>query len=259
MLKDVERLTLIFQCSGPIGGITVDADAHGHVRGYVENPSVDLPLTEQKKFDVSGLIGGGMLYVIREGGYYEMGVYRDAYRGSVPIVSGEIAEDIAYYLSTSEQIPSAVSLGVYVLPDGDAGYRIAGAGGFLVQIFPGVSEQVVAELEATIRSLPSVTAMIREGHGPWEILRAALGRAAFTVLEEKPVQFHCTCSYERALRLISALDVGELRSMLLEDGGAEMVCHYCSSVYHVDRDTLAAIIEHEDGTIPEGSGGRTSV
>jgi molecular chaperone Hsp33 len=110
MLKDVERLTLIFHCNGPIGGITVDADAQGNVRGYVNNPQVDLPLNGKNKFDVSGIVGGGMLYVIREGGYYELGVYQDAYRGSVPIVSGEIAEDIAYYLTKSEQIPSAVSL-----------------------------------------------------------------------------------------------------------------------------------------------------
>jgi len=245
MLKDVERLTLVFHCDGPIGGITVDADAEGNVRGYVKNPSVDLPLNDRKKFDVSGLVGGGMLYVIREGGYYEMGVYRDAYRGSVPIVSGEIGEDIAYYLSKSEQIPSAVSLGVLVMPDGDTGYRVAGAGGFLVQVFPGASDEVVTGLEETIRDLPSVTAMIREGNGAVDILGAALGGYDFTVLEEKPVQFRCSCSYERAVHIISAIDVGELKSMLLEDGGAEMVCHYCSSVYRIDRDMLAAIIEHE--------------
>jgi molecular chaperone Hsp33 len=247
MLKDVERLTLIFQCNGPLGGITVDADAQGNVRGYVKNPSVDLPLNDRKKFDVSGLVGDGLLYVIREGGYYEMGVYQDAYRGSVPIVSGEIAEDIAYYLSTSEQIPSAVSLGVYVMPDGDADYRVAGAGGFLVQIFPGASDGVVTMLEETIRDLPNITAMIREGQGPRDILQAALGGHDFTVLEEKPVQFRCTCSYERALHIISAIDVGELKNMLLEDGGAEMVCHYCSRVYRIDGDTLAAIIEREGG------------
>ena len=245
MLKDVERLTLIFQCHGPLGGITVDADAQGNVRGYVKNPSVDLPLNDQKKFDVSGLVGEGMLYVIREGGYYEMGVYQDAYRGSVPIVSGEIAEDIAYYLSTSEQIPSAVSLGVYIMPDGDASYRVAGAGGFMVQILPGASDGVVTMLEETIRDLPSVTTMIREGQEPREILRSALGGHDFTILEEKPVQFRCSCSYERAVHIISAIDVGELKTMLLEDGGAEMVCHYCSSAYRIDRDTLAAIIERE--------------
>ncbi len=245
MLKDVERLTLVFQCDGPIGGITVDADAHGNVRGYVKNPSVDLPLNNRRKLDVGGIVGRGMLHVVREGGYYEMGIYRDAYRGSVPIVSGEIAEDIAYYLSQSEQIPSAVSLGVFVMPDEDAHYRVTGAGGFMIQVFPGASETVVAELEETIRQMPAVTEMIREGCGPRDILHAALGRHRLTVLEEKPVRFRCTCSYERALRIISAIDPEELKSMLLEDGGAEMVCHFCNASYRIDAATLADIIDRE--------------
>lgn len=245
MLKDVERLTLIFDCHGPIGGITVDADAQGNVRGYVKNPLVDLPLNNKNKFDVGGIVGGGLLYVIREGGYYEMGVYRDAYRGLVPIASGEIGEDIAVYLSKSEQIPSAVSLGVFILPNGEMNYRVAGAGGFLVQVLPGAGSTVTTSLEETVRSLPSVTTMINGGSGAREILDAALGQYDYTIWEEKPVQFRCSCSYQRAVQIISAIEPTELRKMLLEDGGAEMVCHYCNTAYRIDGETLAAMLERE--------------
>lgn len=251
MLKDVERLTLIFDCTGPIKRITVDADAHGHVRGYVQNPSVDLPLNGNNKFDVGGIVGGGMLYVIREGGFYEMGVYQDAYRGSVPIVSGEIAEDVAYYLTQSEQIPSAVSLGVRLIPVRPAGFVVESAGGFLVQILPGAGDDIAASLEETIRALPAITTLIRQGSGPQQIIRQALGQAQFTILEERSVRFTCSCSYERAVKIISAIDPNELGSMLMEDGGAEMVCHYCNTTYRIAKETLAQILAEENQAVGE--------
>ncbi|MCS6805392.1 MAG: Hsp33 family molecular chaperone HslO [Acidobacteriota bacterium] len=251
MLKDVERLTLIFDCTGPIKRITVDADAHGRVRGYVQNPSIDLPLNGNSKFDVGGIVGGGMLYVIREGGFYEMGVYKDAYRGSVPIVSGEIAEDIAYYLTQSEQIPSAVSLGVRLVPTKPAGFVVESAGGFLVQILPGADNDIAASLEETIRALPAITTLIRQGSGPRQIIRDALGQAQFTILEERPVRFACSCSYERAVKIISAIDPNELQSMLMEDGGAEMVCHYCNTAYQIPKETLAEILARENRAMVE--------
>jgi molecular chaperone Hsp33 len=255
MLKDVERLALIFDCTGPVKRITVDADPHGNVRGYVQNPSVDLPLNGHNKFDVGGLVGGGMLYVVREGGFYEMGVYQDAYRGSVPIMSGEIAEDVAHYLTKSEQIPSAVSLGVRLVPNEATGFVVESAGGFLVQILPGASDDIVASLEETIRALPMVTTMIRQGRGPQEIIRDALGQYDFTVLEERAVQFKCTCSYTRAVKIVSAIEPGELQTMLMEDGGAEMVCHYCSSTYNITRETLAQIIAGEKHAMRESGQG----
>jgi molecular chaperone Hsp33 len=244
-LKDIEKVGLVWQCDGPIGGITVDADAHGNVRGYVKNPQIDLPLNERNKFDVGGIVGQGMLYVMREGGDHELGVYREPYCGSVPIVSGEIAEDVAYYLTKSEQIPSAVSLGVFIVPDGDSQYRVTGAGGFLVQIFPGAQPEMVTSLEKSISHMPSVTEMIRHGGGSHDILTVALREYGFRVLEEKPVRFSCTCSYARAVRIISAIDPNELKDMLLKDGSAEMVCHFCNAVYGIDRETLSAILQRE--------------
>ncbi len=248
MLKDTEKVTILLQCTGPIGGITVEADARGNVRGYAKNPRVDLPLTEKKKFDVSGAVGGGMLYVLREADYYRTGLFRDPYCGSVPIVSGEIAEDVAYYLTQSEQIPSAVSLGVFVLPDEERFFRVEAAGGFLIQTFPGVSNDVIRDLEASILATPYVTEMIRQGMGPREILHTALGAYTFEILEEKELRFACTCSFERARRILAALDPEELRAMLREDGGAEMICHFCNATYRFDADDLRAVLLERDPT-----------
>jgi molecular chaperone Hsp33 len=241
MLKEVERLTLIFHCQGPIERITVEADALGNVRGYVRNPAAERPLTDRSKFDVKGIVGGGMLYVMREGEYYRTGLYRDPYVGSVPIVSGEIAEDIAYYLTQSEQIPSAVSLGVFVVPDGERAFRVAAAGGFIVQTFPGTSPNVITNLERSIAETPSITQLIRQGKSPEEILQTALGKYDFEVLESRPVQFRCTCSQERAERILAALDPDYLQEMLEEDGGAEMVCQFCSAAYRFAAEDLARL------------------
>src|SRR5439155_11376188 len=128
LLKDLEKITVQFHCQGPIGNITAEADALGNVRGYVRNPQVDLLINEQGKLDVGSIVGTGMLYVIRDAGF-EIGLYREPYCGSVPIVSGEVGEDIAYYLTMSEQIPSAVSLGVFV----DPSCHVTAAGGFIIQ------------------------------------------------------------------------------------------------------------------------------
>ncbi len=241
MFKDVERITLVFDCQGPIGRITVEADACGNVRGYVRNPKADLPLTARSKFDVKGVVGRGMLYVMREGDYYRTGLYRDPYVGSVPIVSGEIAEDIAYYLTQSEQIPSAVSLGVFVLPDGESTFRVAAAGGFIVQTFPGTTPDVISDLERSIAETPSITQLIREGRSPEEILQIALGRYDFELLETKGVRFRCTCSEHRARRILAALDPGYLQEMLEEDGGAEMVCQFCGATYRFTATDLAHV------------------
>ncbi len=242
LLKDTEKVTILFQCTGPIGGITVEADAQGNVRGYVKNPQIDLPLTEKKKFDVRGAVGEGMLYVLREADYYRTGLFREPYCGSVPIISGEIAEDIAYYLTQSEQIPSAVSLGVFVLPDDARAFRVEAAGGFLIQTFPGVSREILQDLETSLLNTPYVTEMIRQGMGPREILQTALGDYHLEILEEKEVRFSCTCSRERARRILAALGAAEVQSLLQEQGGAELACHFCRASYHFDAEDLRELL-----------------
>jgi len=244
--KDFDRLTVQVECDGPVGGITAETNREGRVRGYVRNPAADVPLNPNGKFDVSAVVGGGMFYVTYESGY-EVGLYREPYRGAVPIVSGEIGEDFAFYLAKSEQIPSAVMLGVLVRAreSGEANVEtyVEAAGGLMIQVMPGADEKVVASIEKSVGSTPHTTALIREGAGPLEMLRTALGDVPFDVLEEREVGFGCTCSYERVVSLVSSIEHGELEAMLREDRGAALTCHFCNETYRIDEPALATIVE----------------
>ncbi|HEY0385698.1 MAG TPA: Hsp33 family molecular chaperone HslO [Pyrinomonadaceae bacterium] len=238
-LKELDRLTVQIAASGPVGGITAEANALGQVRGYVKNPEADAPYNEEGKFDVRAVVGEGMLYVVRESGY-DVGLYREPYRGSVPLVSGEIGEDFAYYLLKSEQIPSAVMLGVHLQPE--APY-VSAAGGLMIQIMPGADEKTVAAIESSISRTPQVTRLIREGASPTDLLRTALGSMEFELLAERPVSFTCSCSYERAVSIISSIERAELESMLREDRGAVMTCHFCNETYRLDEAALERMLQ----------------
>jgi molecular chaperone Hsp33 len=240
-LKELDRLTVQIVGDGPIGGITAEANARGEVRGYARNPEAEVPLNETGKLDVRAVVGQGMFYVTRESGY-DIGLYRDPYRGSVPIVSGEIAEDFAYYLTKSEQIPSAVMLGVLLRAQEASEAFVAAAGGLMIQIMPGASEKTVAAIETSVSRAPHTTTMIREGASPADLLRTALGDIQFEILEEREVSFACPCSHERAISLISSIDRAELESMLREDKGAVMNCHFCNESYSLNEAQLEAIL-----------------
>ena len=241
-LKELDRLTVQIVGDGPVGGITAEANAEGGVRGYVRNPEAHVPLNASGKFDVRAIVGAGMFYVTRESGY-EAGLYREPYRGSVPLVSGEIAEDFAYYLTKSEQIPSAVMLGVLVraVSEFDAPF-VSAAGGIMIQMMPGADEETVAKIEASIRETPHTTTLIREGARPHDLLRTALGAMEFEILDERAVSFACSCSYERAVSLISSIDRTELEAMLREDQGAVMSCHFCNETYRLNEAALERIL-----------------
>jgi molecular chaperone Hsp33 len=240
-LKELDRLTVQIIGDGPIGGITAEANALGQVRGYVRHPEADVPLNETGKLDVRAIVGQGMFYVTRESGY-DIGLYREPYRGSVPLVSGEIAEDFAYYLTKSEQIPSAVMLGVLMRAHDEQKTFVAAAGGLMIQIMPGADEKTIAAIEASVSRAPQTTAMINAGASPVEMLRTALGEIDLEILEEKPVSFACSCSYERAVSLISSIDRAELESMLREDKGAMMNCHFCNETYTLNESQLEGIL-----------------
>lgn len=240
-LKELDRLTVQIVGDGTIGGITAEANANGVVRGYVRNPEATAPLNQNGKLDVRAVVGEGMFYVTRESGY-EIGLYTEPYRGAVPLVSGEIAEDFAYYLTKSEQIPSAVMLGVLMRASDETETYVAAAGGLMIQIMPGANESTVAAIESSVSRTPQTTAMIREGLSPAELLRTALGEIEFEILGEQPVRFACSCSYERAISLISSIDRTELESMLREDKGAVMNCHFCNETYRLDESQLAGIL-----------------
>jgi molecular chaperone Hsp33 len=212
------------------------------VRGYVRNPEAQAPLNANGKLDVSAVVGAGTLYVTYESGF-DIGLYREPYRGSVPLVSGEIGEDFAYYLAKSEQVPSAVELGVVVRAEESGASLVEAAGGLMIQVMPGADEKIVAAIEAAVPNAPRATTLIREGARPAEMLRAALGGVAFEVLEERPVSFACTCSYERVVSLIASVEPGELEAMLREDKGASLICHFCNETYRIDEPALAEIVQ----------------
>lgn len=237
--KDLEYITVRFDCKGLVGGVVAEATAHGTARGYVKNPAAHLPPNALGKLDVKGIVGDGMMHVIREAGF-EIGLMKEPYYGSTPIVSGEIAEDFAHYLAASEQINSAMSLGVFVEPEQE---RVTASGGYLIQTLPGVEESTVAAIEKSVSNAPSVTEMIRGGADAEEMLRLVLGDVPFDLLERRLVEFRCKCSYERAVRIVTALGEEEVRDMLEKDKGAELTCHFCNSVYYLDERALQEILE----------------
>ncbi|MEP7273883.1 MAG: Hsp33 family molecular chaperone HslO [Acidobacteriota bacterium] len=237
-LKELDRLTIQVRGNGPIGGITAEATKRGTVRGYVVNPEAEAPINSRGKLDVKAIVGEGTFHAIHESGF-DVGLAREPYYASVPIDSGEIAEDFAYYLAISEQINSVVALGVYVEPEES---RVTASGGYIVQALPGTDEAVVAQLEAMVAEAPAVTSMILAGASAADMMGASFGGLNWTVLEEMPVEFKCTCSYQRAVQIVTALGQAEVRDMLSKDNGAELTCHFCNEVYTLDEAALEQIL-----------------
>ncbi len=227
------RLTLQVVCDGPLGGMIADADTQGGVRGYVRNPHVDLPPNEKGKIDVERAVGGGELVVIKDYGL------REPYLTRVPLVSGGIALDIANYYKSSEQIPSAVALGVLVDPK----RLIASAGGVIIQLMPGVSEEFVSHLERGFSKLGSVSRKLEDGMTPEEIVEELLGKdASPTWLGHQKVEFRCTCSYEKAESAILTLGKDEIKRMI-EEGKGEVECKFCNAKYVFSLEDLKKMLE----------------
>lgn len=239
--KDFDRLTVKLECDGPVGGITAEATKEGHIRGYVKNPNAEVPANSNGKFDVRGIIGHGTFFVIREAGF-EIGFRPEPYIGSVPIVSGEIAEDFAYYLAKSEQIPAAVMLGV-LLQNSEP--YVTASGGVMVQMLPGANEHVVTMIEDTIAHAPHVTMLIKDGARPIDLAKMVIGDLPFEMLGESEIIFKCTCSIGRARMMIAALGREEVEAMLAEDKGAVMTCGFCNEIYQLDEEELQRILHSE--------------
>ncbi len=230
-LKGEERLTVQVKGDGPLGAIVVDADSAGHVRGYVQHPQVHLPANAVGKLDVGGAVGRGMLYVLRD-----MGL-REVYRGGVELRSGEIGDDFAYYFAASEQTPSSVGVGVLV----DTDNTVICAGGFIVQLLPGHTLEDIDWVESRVRSLASVTDLLKEGAGARDLAKIVL--PGTEVLDERPLRFRCTCSRQRLRGILQSMGQEELWDMIDSQGGAEVVCHFCAQVYRFTADELAAMAE----------------
>ncbi|MEW9702477.1 Hsp33 family molecular chaperone HslO [Paenibacillus sp. SI8] len=232
MLKGEEHLIIQVKGDGPIGQIVVDANAKGEVRGYVDNPLVDPPLKESGKLDVSAAVGtDGFLYITKDLGL------KEPYKGSVPIISGELAEDFTYYFAKSEQTPSAVALGVLVNTD----HSILAAGGFVIQLLPGLTDEEISEIEGMLSQVPSFTSMLDGGLNLEEVLQTVL--PSVQILDHMDVEFRCKCSRERVETTLISLGKAELTEIRDEDGFAEVVCHFCNEAYRYDREDLQRMID----------------
>jgi molecular chaperone Hsp33 len=227
-LKAGQRLTLRLLGDGPLGGVVADAEPGGDLRGYVKHPRVMLPVSPAGKLDVGRGVGHrGIIHVSRDVG---LGT---PYVSSAPLVSGEIGADLANFLVRSEQVPSALSLGVLV----GRGNRVLGAGGVLVQILPG-GEAHMDRAAAGVERMPPVSSLAARGASAEALLEAALPDFTVTVLEQLQLRWHCTCNRPRARRVLGALPPSELAAMAEEDQGAELTCHFCSRSYRFTRDEL---------------------
>lgn len=233
MLKGDQSVTIQIKGNGPLKGIYTTADSSGNVRGYVTHPHVDLPLNNQGKLAVGEAIGGGYLFVIRDLGL------KEPYSGTVPLQTSEIGEDFAYYFANSEQTPSVVSVGVLVNPD----QSCKAAGGFVLQLLPGASDELIATLEKRLPHIPPISSLIDAGKRPEEILHLLLGDLGVEIKEKTPVRFSCLCSKERFSRGLIALGAEELREMMEAENQIELVCHFCEEHYYFDRQELAALIK----------------
>lgn len=224
-------VTIRIQGNGPAGILLASANATGGVRGLVSNAQPEMDQVHNGKLNVSGAVGtSGFLTVTRDLG---MG---QPYVGTVELVSGEVGEDLAHYLARSEQIPSAVGIGVFVQPDGS----VEAAGGYMVQLLPGISEDDAATIEGVIKDLPHPTTMLRSGSTPEQIL-GRIFDDEFQILDSRPVRFECHCSLERAERAILMLGSDAVREMIeegVERGGTEVTCEFCTERYFVPTDRL---------------------
>ncbi|WP_178020498.1 Hsp33 family molecular chaperone HslO [uncultured Paenibacillus sp.] len=231
MLKGEEKLTVQVKGDGPIGQIIADANAKGEVRGYVKNPHVHLPSNSQGKLDVRGVVGtDGFIHVTKDLGL------KEPYRGSVPLISGELGEDFTYYFAVSEQTPSAVGLGVLV----DVDNTVIVAGGFIIQLLPGLSDADIDSIEKAVGQLPPVTTLLEQGLELEDMLRRIVPDVQ--VLEEMDIVFSCNCSRERVERTLISLGRKELEELRDEGKETEVVCDFCNEPYSFTPEDLDRLI-----------------
>ncbi len=234
MLKGDDLLTLQVKGDGPLQGLTVTADASGHVKGYAVNPQVMLPVREKDhKLDVAGAVGKGWLRVIRDLGM------KEPYIGETELVSGEIAEDLTYYYAQSEQTPSAVGLGVLVAKE----KAVAQAGGFIVQLMPGASDAVIDRLEQNLKEVSSVTELYSEGKTPEDLIGILLSGLEPEILERYEAAFVCDCSPAKIERALISVGRKDLQEMIDEGKEIEMGCSFCNKKYIVSVEKLMELYE----------------
>ncbi|KRN89261.1 Hsp33 family molecular chaperone HslO [Ligilactobacillus ceti] len=234
-LSGDETLAVNINGGGPVGKIIAEGNANGTVRGSIQAPHVKLTLNKNNKIDVKNAVGtNGFMTVTKDLGL------KEPFTGQVPLVSGELGEDFTYYLAASEQIPSAVALSVFVNNDNS----IAAAGGFLLQVLPDATEEVIADLEKRLEELPLVSEMMLKGKKPEDILDVLFGAENVKILDKMDIKYECKCSKEHFAELMATLPKKDLEELIAKDQGAEAVCHFCNKKYQFDEAELTAILEH---------------
>jgi molecular chaperone Hsp33 len=233
MKGEKDLLTVQIQCQGPAQGLTVTADSAGHVKGFPRVADVELPPNALGKLDVGGALGLGVMSVIKD-----MGL-KEPYVGQIALQTGEIAEDLTYYFATSEQVPSAVGLGVLVDVDGS----VKQAGGFIIQLLPGASDEIIDKLETKLSGISSITAILDAGKTPEEILTDILGEFGLEILTKMPVQFHCDCERSRVEKAIISIGKKEIQDMIDEGKEIEVNCQFCNKHYKFSVDELGDMLK----------------
>lgn len=229
--KDV--LTIQVKGDGPIGGMTITADAAARVKGFAYEPQVILPASAKGKLDVGRAVGGGVLSVIKDLGL------KEPYIGQTALQTGEIAEDLTYYFAVSEQVPSAVGLGVLMERDN----TVKQAGGFIIQLMPFAEEETIAALEENIKSIPSVTTMLEEGDSPQQILERLLGNLGLEILDTMPAAYYCECDRSRVERALAGISKKDIQEMIDEGKEIEVNCDFCNTRYIFTVEQLKQILE----------------
>lgn len=231
-LKSGGSVTIQIRGSGPLGAVTAVGESDGFVRGYLQNPACDLPLRPDGKLDVGGGIGPGYLMVIKD-----IGV-KEPVTGTVELVNGEIAEDLTRYFAESEQLPSACALGVLV----DTDQSVRHAGGYLVQLMPGVTDAEITRLEKNIAKAGAMTSMLSRGLTLPDIVRAVLNGFDVELFDERPIGYRCGCSRKKVVRALISLGRAELQKLIDEEEQTELTCQFCDKVYHFNRAELQEIL-----------------
>ena len=234
MKNETDTTTIQFKGDGPLGSIVAVTDSHSHVRGYVANPFVDLPLNKKGKLDVGGGVGKGYLNVIRDLGM------KEPYAGQVPIVTGEIAEDLTFYFARSEQIPTAIALGVLV----DTDSSVKAAGGFMIQLMPEATEDIAIKLEEKMKTIEPVTQMIDSGMSAEDIF-FHITEDFDMLMENKPIvpMYECKCSKERMERALISIGKKELEDLIEDQGEAELTCQFCDKKYTFSKEALEELLK----------------
>ncbi|MCF2682565.1 Hsp33 family molecular chaperone HslO [Faecalicatena contorta] len=232
MKNDTDMLTIQIRGDGPLGGITVTADSHANVKGYVNNPDVVLP-PKNGKLDVGGAVGIGLIQVIKDLGL------KEPYSGQTILVTSEIAEDLTYYFANSEQVPSSVGLGVLMEKDN----TVKCAGGFIIQMMPFATDETISQIEENLKHVTSVTNLLEQGYTPEQLLETLLGNVGLEITDTIPTQFYCNCSKERVEQAVVSVGKKDIQEMIDEGKPIEVKCFFCNTAYQYTVEELKQIIK----------------